>query len=146
MQLPTPTTGLAETIQLSIAPVFLLSSVGVILGVLVNRLARIVDRQRVLDSAVRRGETRDGTREEQLMLDRRTRLILQAIRMCTYSAVLIASVTAMLFLGAFVNVDLTAVVGLAFVAAMVALIVGLLNFLREVQVALKWVRQTGARI
>jgi len=143
LQLPSPTLSVAETIQLSITPVFLLSSVGVFLGVLVNRLGRIVDRQRVLDGAVRRGEMREGTREEQLMLDRRTRLILQAIRMCTYSAVLIASVTAALFLGAVVRLDLTMAVSIAFVAAMIALIVGLLNFLREVQVALRWVRETG---
>lgn len=143
MQLPTPTSSLAETIQLSITPVFLLSAVGVFLGVLVNRLARIVDRQRVLDGAVRRGTVREGTKEEQLMLDRRTRLILQAIRMFTYSAVLIASVTAALFLGTFARIDVTAVVGIAFVAAMGALIVGLLNFLREVHVALRWVREMG---
>lgn len=143
MQLPTPTSSLAETIQLSIAPVFLLSSVGVLLGVLVNRLARIVDRQRVLDSAMRRDKVREGTRSEQLMLDRRIRLILQAIRACTFSAVLIASVTATLFLGAFFRVDLATVVGVAFVIAMLALIFGLLNFLREVHVAILWVRETG---
>lgn len=140
MQTDTPTSGLAHTIELSIAPVFLLSAVGVFLGVLTNRLARIVDRARTLDQAV--GTEREAeVRAELAILERRRHLILQAVNMCTYSAVLIASVIAALFLGAFVRLDLTSVVGLAFVAAMLTLIVGLLNFLREVRLALRWVRK-----
>jgi hypothetical protein len=133
----TPTSGLSQTIELSIAPVFLLSAVGVFLGVLTNRLARIVDRARALD------HESDAAREERAVLETRKRLILQAVNMCTYSAVLIASVIAALFLGAFVRLDLTGVVGWAFVGAMLTLIVGLLNFLREVRLALRWVRKGG---
>lgn len=138
----TPTSSLAQTIELSIAPVFLLSAVGVFLGVLTNRLARIVDRARMLDrdaDAAQEGEMR----EERTVLETRKRLILQAVNMCTYSAVLIASVIATLFLGAFVRLDLTEVVAWAFVGAMLTLIVGLLNFLREVRLALHWVRKGG---
>lgn len=141
LQTAAPTSALAHTIELSIAPVFLLSAVGIILGVLTNRLSRIVDRARELDHAAASGE--EEAREERLALERRRRLILQAINMCTYSAVLIAAVIAALFLGAFIRVDLAAVVGWAFVAAMGTLIVGLLNFLREVHLALSWVRRTG---
>lgn len=36
--------GIAHVIQLSIAPVFLLSGVSAMLGVLSNRLGRIIDR------------------------------------------------------------------------------------------------------
>lgn len=140
IQLPPPTSGIAQTIQLSIAPVFLLSAVGVYLGVLTNRLSRIIDRTRALE--VSPGVEEDA-RLERLQLDRRRRLILQAINMCTYSAVLIAGVIATLFLGAFVELDLSGAVGWAFVAAMVALVFGLLNFLREVQLALRWVRRGG---
>lgn len=39
----------AHVIQLSVAPVFLLSGVGVMLTVFTNRLARIIDRARVLE-------------------------------------------------------------------------------------------------
>jgi len=41
---------IAHVIQLSIAPVFLISGVATFLSVLTNRLARIVDRARVLES------------------------------------------------------------------------------------------------
>jgi hypothetical protein len=141
MQIPTPTSGLAQAIQLAVAPVFLLSAVGIFLGVLTNRLSRIVDRARLLDAAT--AEAVEGTylQGERKLLDRRRRLILQAISMCTYSAVLIASVVAALFLGAFIRIDLTDAVAWAFVAAMVTFIVGLLNFLWEVQAALRWVRR-----
>jgi hypothetical protein len=49
---PTDIALIAHSIQLSVAPVFLLSGVGVLLGVLTNRLARVVDRARA-----RRGAT-----------------------------------------------------------------------------------------
>jgi hypothetical protein len=40
---------IAHVIQLSIAPVFLLTGVGTLLNVLSGRLARIIDRARVLE-------------------------------------------------------------------------------------------------
>src|SRR5919197_6413158 len=44
-----PATDIVHLIQSAVAPVFLLSGVGVTLGVLTNRLARIVDRARLLE-------------------------------------------------------------------------------------------------
>jgi hypothetical protein len=121
--------------------VFLLSAVGIFLGVLTNRLSRIVDRSRLLDAAPQGTMEGGDLQRERKLLDRRRRMILQAISMCTYSAVLIASVIAALFLGAFIRIDLTDAVAWAFVAAMATFIVGLLNFLWEVQAALRWVRR-----
>src|SRR6478752_4219454 len=43
-------TSIAHLIQLSVAPVFLLTGVGSILSVLAARLGRIVDRSRVLEA------------------------------------------------------------------------------------------------
>ena len=40
---------ITHVITLAIAPVFLLTAVGTLIGVLANRLARIVDRIRVLE-------------------------------------------------------------------------------------------------
>ncbi|MGH8764938.1 MAG: DUF2721 domain-containing protein, partial [Burkholderiales bacterium] len=47
-----PVSDIAHVIQLAIAPVFLLTSVGTIISVLVGRLARAVDRRRVLAAAI----------------------------------------------------------------------------------------------
>jgi len=41
--------GLAHTIQLALAPAFLLNGIGIILGMLTGRLTRIVDRARVVE-------------------------------------------------------------------------------------------------
>ena len=38
--------GLAQAIQLSVAPVFLLTAIAGLLGVISNRLARVLDRSR----------------------------------------------------------------------------------------------------
>jgi hypothetical protein len=40
----------AHVIQLAVAPVFLLTGVSALLGVLTNRLARIIDRARALEA------------------------------------------------------------------------------------------------
>ena len=44
-------TTVSHVIQLAVAPVFLLSGIGAILDVLINRLGRIVDRYRVLEDS-----------------------------------------------------------------------------------------------
>ena len=41
-------TAIAHVIQLAVAPVFLLTGVGALLSVLTSRMARIIDRARVL--------------------------------------------------------------------------------------------------
>ncbi len=40
---------IAHVIQLSIAPVFLLTGIGALLGVMMQRIARIIDRARSLE-------------------------------------------------------------------------------------------------
>jgi len=49
MQEPSAIVGVSHVIQLAVAPVFLLTGVGAILSVLINRLARVVDRFRTLE-------------------------------------------------------------------------------------------------
>ena len=43
---------IAQTIQLSLAPVFMLAAIGQILNVLAGRLARVIDRARILEQRV----------------------------------------------------------------------------------------------
>src|SRR6267378_749815 len=43
-------TDISHVIQLSVAPVFLLAGIGSILGVMANRLARVIDRSRTLEA------------------------------------------------------------------------------------------------
>jgi Protein of unknown function (DUF2721) len=133
---------IAHVIQLAVAPVFLLSGVGAMLSVLANRLGRIIDRARVLEDL---HPSAGADRRPQLELDLRTlasraQLINLAIILCTTSALLVCAVIAALFTGAFLEADLSALVGLMFIAAMFALIGALVTFLREIHIATRSVR------
>ena len=143
MQSDTALTGLAHSIQLAVAPVFLLSGVGAFLGVLTNRLARVIDRSRQLDAMPPAGDAvlAERTAIESEVLRQRIRLVNSAITFCTYSALLVAGVVGALFVGAVARFDLTELVAATFVLAMVALITGLSCFLREIHVATRHYRE-----
>ncbi len=128
---------LAHVIQLAVAPVFLLTGIGPTLGVLTNRLARIVDRARALE---REHATAAPLEEVELhgqllTLRRRAQLINRAITLCTSCALLICVVIATLFVGALLGVNLGTVIVVLFLLGMVALIGGFVTFLQEIFLA-----------
>lgn len=127
----------AHVIQLAVAPVFLLTGVGAILAVLVNRLGRVVDRFRTLErSLVNAGEAALSPHEvEMAILTRRARMIHWAIGLCTGCALLVCVVIATLFIGSVSGADISVAVAGLFVAAMTSLVSGLLCFLREITLA-----------
>ncbi len=90
---------IAHLIQLSIAPVFLLTGVGTLLNVLSGRLARIIDRARVLEQRLDTPHPlhADAIGNELHVLERRGRLIYHAIKLSTISALLVCFVIAALF-------------------------------------------------
>jgi Protein of unknown function (DUF2721) len=131
-----------EVVRLAVAPVFLLSGVGVTLTLLVGRLARVVDRARALEQ----GES--NTHESELhelggrlsTLEQRARLLGRAIALCTVCALLVAMVVVALFLGALLNIRLAFLISMLFIIAMLSFIGGLSLFLREVFVATRSLR------
>lgn len=128
-------TNVAHVIQLAVAPVFLLSGVAGLLAVFVNRLGRIVDRSRRLEERFIEAPEVEPSDEriELALLSRRAKLINWATILCTVCALSICIVIAALFVGAFIGVDVSTLVGLMFIAAMLALTGGLMSFLGEVQ-------------
>ena len=82
---------LSHIIQVSVAPVFLLTGIGSILGVLANRLGRIVDRARFLESRpeLSRHLTEASAEVELLRLAERKRWVNRAITLCTLCALLV---------------------------------------------------------
>src|SRR5437870_7235 len=133
---PNPITDLARVIQLSIAPVFLITGIASLLGVLSGRLARLIDRARVLEAvAAAREGTSAAVREELNVLSRRGKLIYRAITLGTTSALLVCFVIASLFISALGEYPISKIVGGFFIAAILALIATLLFFLREVFLA-----------
>lgn len=133
MQNAADVTTVAHVIQLAVAPVFLLTGVGAILAVITNRLARIVDRSRVLNSST--DQKHPTQNEEMALLARRARWVNWAVSLCTMSALLICIVIAALFVGSEISIDPSRAVSLLFISAMLTLISGLLCFLREVFLA-----------
>ena len=128
---------IAHVVQTAVAPVFLLSGVGVTLTVLTSRLARIIDRARLLESRLAAAPPAEGgtLRAALATLSRRAQLINQALTLSTACAILVCVVIAALFVGAFFRIDLSVAIALLFVLAMVAFIGGLVNFLREIFLA-----------
>lgn len=130
---------ITHAIQQAVAPVFLLAGIGAILNVLAGRLARIIDRSRALHSRLESatGERAAGMRDELVILTRRARVVNRAIAFGTISSLLVCVVIALLFISALGEwqVGMT-VVGL-FVAAMACLIISLISFLREIQLAMR---------
>jgi len=141
-----PETGIAaiaHVIQLSVAPVFLLSGVSAMLGVLSTRLGRIIDRARMLEAraAAEADAALQAHQHAQIdVLARRARLVSHAISLCTICALLICAVVISLFLGAFFSTDVSNLIGVTFIAALTALGGGLITFLREIYLATRNLR------
>ena len=130
--------GVGDVIRLAVAPVFLLSGVGIMLTVFTNRLARTVDRARELERSAAHVPEADRAHElEQPLasLARRGRLLSFAIALCTICALLVAVVVVVLFLGESFNFRISYAIDTLFIAAMLSFIGAILCFLREVFIA-----------
>ncbi|MHB1175998.1 MAG: DUF2721 domain-containing protein [Sulfuriferula sp.] len=141
MQTATSITTVAHVIQLSVGPVFLLTGIGAMLSVLTSRLARVVDRFRTLNNT--KDEERVEYEREMARLLSRARWIHWAISLCTVSALLICIVIAALFVGSEMNIDPSNAIPILFILAMLALISGLLCFLREISLAAGLIEKYG---
>jgi Protein of unknown function (DUF2721) len=130
---------IAHLIQLSIAPVFLLTGVGTLLNVLSGRLARIIDRARALEQRLDTPEPphRAAIVNELRVLEKRGRLIYHAIKLSTISALLVCFLIAALFASSMLRYSTRQIVSGLFIAAMLASIVSLILFLREVYFAIE---------
>jgi hypothetical protein len=85
----------AGIIQLAVAPVFLIAGIAGLLGVLSTRLARIIDRARVIERRIpqaKRDDQRQLLRAETATLWKRIDLINWAIRLCVSGALAVCLV------------------------------------------------------
>jgi hypothetical protein len=138
----TTVTTVAQVIQLAVAPVFLLAGIGAFLNVCASRLARIVDRARAVEPRMfdSRGREHDRLREDLRLLDRRIKLVSQAIFLSVLSALLICAVVVLLFAGGLTGGHFGTAIALLFIAAMVTTGGGFFVFLVETRVASRSVR------
>lgn len=133
---------IAQTIQLALAPVFVLVAVGNILNLLSSRLGRVVDRSRKLQERHLEveGHDRDEVVAEIRMIDRRIFLITRAIRLMVTSGLFIGTTVAVLFLEELVKLNLQRLAAATFLIAVGLLMWALVLFLRETQVSAQQLR------
>ena len=128
---------IAHTIQLALAPVFVLVALGNIMNILSTRLGRIVDRARNLQE--KHGKTHGAEHDmivaEIRAIDKRILLITNAIRLMVIAGLSIGTTVAVLFLEELVSVSLEKVAAGFFLLAIGLLMWALTLFLRETQVA-----------
>ncbi len=128
---------IAQTIQLALAPVFVLVAIGNIMNILSTRLGRVVDRSRALQAlfATTSGEDHDAVVREIRMIDRRIKLIGRALLLLVLSGLTIGSVVAILFIEEFAGANLQPVAAAAFLVSIALLMSALWLFLQETREA-----------
>lgn len=130
---------IAETIQLALAPAFLLVATGSILNVITGRLARVIDRARALQQ--RHAET-EGLEHQRVVtelrrLDKRMTVTNWSIALCVACGIVVCVLVAMIFFAGSGRDGLSGPIAAAFIVAMLLLMAGLLAFLWEVRLAIK---------
>jgi type IV secretory pathway VirB6-like protein len=128
---------IVQTIQLALTPVFMLVAIGTIMNILSSRLARIVDRSRVLQSMhpETSGPEHDAVVREIRLVARRIHLIGRAFLLLVIAGLCVGVTVVLLFVEDLAGVDLKALVSIIFVASLALLIGALLLFLRETREA-----------
>src|SRR4051812_17428871 len=132
----------AHTIQLAVAPVFLLSGIGAFLNLSAARLARIVDHARDLEPKIRSagGAEHDRLVDYIRVLDRRISLVSRAIFYAVLSAILTCAVIILLFAENLTGVRSGTAIAILFIATMISIGFGFFVFLLETRLGTRSVR------
>lgn len=146
MMAPVPTipavSTIAQTIQLSISPVFMLAGIAALLNVLAGRLSRVIDRARAVEALHPRSNGPEHDRHvwELRLLDRRMSIINAALFLAVTSAIMTCLVVALLFVAELAKLNIGRAVALSFILSMLLLISALVCFMVEVRVSLRAIR------
>ena len=132
---------MSETIQLVLAPVFLLVAIGSLLSVVNTRLGRIVDRARDLEDRIVLGTSKANAHLPELnSLDLRMRISHWSINLLSIAALTVAFLVAALFFGILGRADLSLVASVLFILTMFAIMSGIGLYIAEVYIATRTVR------
>ncbi len=126
---------IAELIQLSVAPAFLLAAVGGLLNVFTGRLSRIIDKIEKLDHDEDNRQV--GIKAEHVTarresLSKRMSNMNLAILFGTTTGLLVAIVIVTMFLSALLEFQESIFIATLFILAMVSMIMSLTLFLKEI--------------
>lgn len=128
---------LSQGIQLSVAPVFLLTAVAALIGALAGRLSRIIDRARTLEERLETHAARNvpAAYRELGRLRLRGRLVNGAMALLTLCGVMIGLTVVELFLAETTTLQSSPAVRISFLAGVVLFVLALLCFLAETLLA-----------
>ncbi|MBL0252481.1 MAG: DUF2721 domain-containing protein [Polaromonas sp.] len=124
----------AHAIQLSVAPVFLLTAVSGMVGTAAGRLTRIIDRGRLIEDrieAASNGEPMTKAYAELRDLRQRGRLVNACIALLILCAILIGVTIVILFLGETTQLEFLRLATISFLAGVSFFLIALMCFLTE---------------
>ena len=126
-------------IQLAVAPVFLLTAVSGMIAAVAGRLARIIDRARVLEERLETGvihaQRQVKIYSELRQLQRRGWLVNSCLGLLTFCAILIGSTIVLLFLGETSELPIFKIATVCFVGGVIFFLLALVFFLAETLLA-----------
>lgn len=133
---------IADAIQASLSPVFMLAGIGALLNVLAGRLSRVVDRARALEQVFPGADVAERQRHvwELRLLNRRIGVINLGLFLAVSSAVMTCLVVAALFIGVLLKFHIGQFVAAGFILAMGLLIASLVSFTVEVRISIAAIR------
>ena len=137
-------TTVTHGIKLAVAPVFLLTAVAGMIGATAGRLARIIDRARLLETRLEAGGMEPGRTHkmyaELQSLRKRGWLVNSCIALLTFCAILIGLTIILLFLGETADVPSLRVATVCFLTGVLCFLSALMCFLGETLLATRLLR------
>lgn len=127
---------LANVIGHAIAPTFLLGAISGFVSVLANRLARIIDRIRSINSIADHEEGRLHLKEDIPRLRKRARMIHRSIFLAVSSGIVTTLIVIFSFEGALLGFQHQFGSAILFVLAQTLFALALLDFAREMRISL----------
>ena len=127
-------------IQLAVAPVFLLTAVAGMIGTVAGRLARIIDRARLLEDRIEAApsdKSMDAAYDELKRLRSRGWLVNACIGLLTFCSILIGLTIMALFIGETTEVQILRLATVSFLSGVTCFLLALLCFLTETLMATK---------
>ena len=130
-------------IQLAVAPVFLLTAVAGMIGSVAGRLARIIDRARVLEDRIEAAQANNpmtAAFSELKQLRLRGALVNACIALLTFCALMIGLTIMALFLGETTEWQIFRLATILFLSGVTCFLLALLCFLTETLIATRMLK------
>ncbi|PHR59431.1 MAG: hypothetical protein COA44_00365 [Arcobacter sp.] len=141
---PESINSVSQLIKLSVAPAFLLASVGGLLGVFSGRISRIIERFDKIDALLFNSTDKlkvEKLNKQRSYLEKRADNMNRSIFFCTATGILIAFSIIIIFMSAFFVFDGSTAIATLFIAGMLSLVSGLSLFLKEIFMATRFLKR-----